>query len=172
MLTQVNHTEPCRGSVVERRTTLGPTFRSLLSSLFWFAFDEDSLMGKRLWRLLGLVTVACLAIAGYVAWEVTRPPPPIHDFYANIEIGMTREQVQAIFGDWWAHPQQSTRPVYHPVDGKISPDATMVFIWGWYEQAVLIRFDADDRVQEKAFATVEWQGESWDRRIRRAIGML
>jgi hypothetical protein len=149
-----------------------PSFRALSSSFLRVVVDEGGPMRKRARWLILLGSLACLAVAGSIAWEATRPPPPIREFYAGIQLGMTREQVQAVFGSWWDCPRRSTLPVYDFVEGEITPGAGQIITWDWYDQAVLVSFDVDGRVREKALAKVPWQREEWGTRFRRLIGLL
>jgi hypothetical protein len=129
-------------------------------------------MRKRTRWVISLGCLVCLAVCGFIAWDATRPNPPIRDFYARIQPGMTQTEVQAVFGSWWDCPRRSTRPAYTFIEGEVTPGAGLLISWDWYDRAVLLRFDGDGRLREKAFASVEWVAEPWDRRIRRLIGVL
>jgi hypothetical protein len=129
-------------------------------------------MRKRFRWLCGLACVGLLAVGGLIAWEATRPEPPIRDFYARIQPGMTRAEVQAVFGPWWDCKRQSARPAYDIIEGEVTPGPGGIITWDWYDRAVVMSLDANGCVQEKALARVEWVAEPWDRRIRRALGIL
>ena len=129
-------------------------------------------MRKRARWVIGLGCMVCLGVAGLIVWGATQPDPPIHDFYARIQPGMTRAEVEAVFGAWWDNPCRTTRPVYTTIEGQITQGAGVLISWDWYDRAVVLRFDDDGRLREKAFASVEYVVEPWDRRIRRIMGLL
>jgi hypothetical protein len=128
-------------------------------------------MRKRARWMIGLACLVFLTVVGFVAWVATRPDPPIHDFYARIQPGMTRAEVQAVFGSWWDCPRRTTRPAYTVIEGEVTPGAGLLITWDWYDRAVVLHFDDDGRLQHKAFASVEYVAEPWDRRIRSAMGL-
>jgi hypothetical protein len=116
--------------------------------------------------------VALLVVGGSIVWQATRPEPPIRDFYARVQPGMTLVEVQAVFGSWWDCKRQSVRPVYEVIEGEVTPGPSGIITWDWYDHAVVMTFDANGCVRQKAFARVEWVAERWDLRIRRALGLL
>ena len=129
-------------------------------------------MRRRVRWLVGLGLVACIVVAGAIAWEATRPPPPIREFYERIQPGMTKAQVQAVFGTWWDYQRRTTRPAFTFIEGEVTPCADPIFIWNWRDRAVIIHFDAGGQVREKALASCEWVPETWDVTIRRMLGLL
>jgi hypothetical protein len=128
----------------------------------------------RRWKLLGALAVGLVALVAAGVF-VMRPQRFIWDKYVRIEKGMTRVEVEAVFGppgnfsgeDVVYEIESAQRVSWIPTGASCDGD-----IEGWlYDEArVVVFFDDAGRAIEKAYAPRSRNGPVGDylRRVRRA----
>src|SRR5262245_57273941 len=120
--------------------------------------------------LLGLLLlVGCAGLPGWASWRARDPGPPLPQIYAKVRPGMPKTQVDELFGDWLNAPAPPGRPTYAVLRGRtaLAPDRTASYD-GW-EYAVLVDFDDQGRVKDKALAVVSWQPDGAFGRLRHLL---